>query len=44
MGLLPVTGISLPFVSYGGSFLVVTMSVIGMAMSVYKAGLVARKY
>ena len=30
IGLLPVTGISLPFVSYGGSFLVVSLVLVGM--------------
>ena len=43
IGLLPVTGISLPFVSYGGSFLVVMLSLIGITMNVYKSGLISRK-
>lgn len=34
MGVMPVTGISLPFLSYGGSFLVVSMLLIGVAQSV----------
>jgi rod shape determining protein RodA len=34
MGILPVTGISLPFVSYGGSFLIMSLAMIGMAQSV----------
>ena len=34
MGLLPVTGISLPFVSLGGSFLLTSLFTIGMAQSV----------
>lgn len=43
IGLLPVTGISLPFVSYGGSFVVVMMTLIGIVMNVYKSGLISRK-
>jgi rod shape determining protein RodA len=34
MGLMPVTGISLPFLSYGGSFLVISLLLVGMAESV----------
>lgn len=34
LGLLPVTGISLPFLSYGGSFLIISLLLIGMAQSV----------
>lgn len=34
MGIMPVMGISLPFVSYGGSFLVASMMMIGIAESV----------
>jgi len=34
MGVTPVMGISLPFLSYGGSFLVVSLSLIGIAESV----------
>ena len=34
MGIMPVTGISLPFLSYGGSFLVTAMALIGIAQSV----------
>lgn len=34
MGLLPVTGIPLPFISYGGSSLVTNMIAIGLVMSV----------
>ena len=33
IGLLPVTGITLPFVSYGGSSLVTTYAMIGLAMN-----------
>ena len=43
IGLLPVTGISLPFVSYGGSFIVVMLTLIGIVMNVYKSGLISRK-
>ena len=31
MGLLPVTGIALPFISYGGSSILSTMIMLGMA-------------
>jgi len=34
MGIMPVTGISLPFVSYGGSFLLICLIMIGVAESV----------
>ena len=34
MGLTPVTGIPLPFVSYGGTFLLVNMIAIGISLSV----------
>lgn len=34
LGVMPVTGIPLPFLSYGGSFLVVSLSLIGCAESV----------
>ncbi|MEK7159659.1 MAG: rod shape-determining protein RodA [Patescibacteria group bacterium] len=34
MGVTPVMGISLPFLSYGGSFLVVSLALIGVAESV----------
>ena len=34
MGLIPVTGIPLPFISYGGTFMLVNMISIGLALSV----------
>lgn len=34
VGVLPVTGISLPFLSYGGSFLIVTFASLGIVFSV----------
>lgn len=34
LGLLPVTGISLPLLSYGGSYLVITLTLLGVAQSV----------
>ncbi|MEL7647146.1 MAG: rod shape-determining protein RodA [Sedimentibacter sp.] len=34
MGLMPVTGIPLPFISYGGTFMLVNMVSIGLALSV----------
>ncbi|HLC89813.1 MAG TPA: FtsW/RodA/SpoVE family cell cycle protein, partial [Patescibacteria group bacterium] len=33
IGLVPVTGVSLPFVSYGGSFLVVSLILVGLVES-----------
>jgi len=33
IGLVPVTGISLPFLSYGGSFLVVSLMLVGIVES-----------
>lgn len=36
MGLMPVTGITLPFLSYGGSSMITNMLVIGIALNVYK--------
>ena len=35
IGLLPVTGMPLPFISYGGSFYVTAMACVGTLMSVY---------
>ena len=38
MGLLPVTGIPLPFISYGGSNMLATLATIGIVLSVnYRA-------
>ncbi len=34
LGLMPVTGIGLPFVSYGGSYLVITFALLGLAQGV----------
>ena len=34
MGIMPVTGITLPFVSYGGSSLISSMMGIGLLLSV----------
>ncbi|MBP5313570.1 MAG: rod shape-determining protein RodA, partial [Eggerthellaceae bacterium] len=38
MGMLPVTGIPLPFVSYGSSFMLVNFVMIGIIASVWKFG------
>jgi len=35
VGLLPITGLPLPLLSYGGTFMVVTMSALGIVQSVY---------
>jgi rod shape determining protein RodA len=35
VGLMPITGLPLPLLSYGGTFMVVTMSALGMVQSVY---------
>ena len=34
MGLLPITGVPLPFISYGGSSMLTNMIAIGLIMSV----------
>ena len=38
VGMAPVTGLPLPFVSYGGSFMMVGMAALGIAQSVYRFG------
>ncbi|MDD4871285.1 MAG: rod shape-determining protein RodA [Kiritimatiellae bacterium] len=35
VGLMPITGVPLPLLSYGGTFMVVTMSAMGIVQSVY---------
>jgi rod shape determining protein RodA len=35
VGLMPITGLPLPLLSYGGTFMVVTMSALGIIQSVY---------
>ncbi len=42
IGLLPVTGISLPFVSYGGSFLLTMLILTGVNLSIYRYGVAIR--
>ncbi len=34
-GLMPITGIPLPFVSYGSSFMIVNFAMLGLIASVY---------
>ena len=36
LGITPITGLPLPFLSYGGSFLVVCFLMLGMVQSVYR--------
>jgi cell division protein FtsW len=38
-GILPITGVPLPFVSFGGSSLIVSMGAVGVLLSVGRAGL-----
>ena len=37
IGVIPVTGLSLPLVSYGGSFIVLVMSCLGIMQSIYRS-------
>ena len=37
-GLLPITGVPLPFVSFGGSALIVTLGAVGVLASIARAG------
>lgn len=43
IGLLPVTGISLPLVSYGGSFLVTILLLVGIVLNVNRFGLISQR-
>jgi rod shape determining protein RodA len=36
IGITPITGLPLPFLSYGGSFLVTCFVMLGMVQSVYR--------
>ena len=36
IGLAPITGLTLPFISYGGSSLVSTFFALGLVVSIYK--------
>lgn len=36
IGLAPITGLSLPFVSYGGSFMLMGMAALGLMQSIYR--------
>jgi rod shape determining protein RodA len=43
IGLLPVTGIALPFMSYGGSHLIVEFGLLGLCQAMYQYARVAHK-
>lgn len=43
IGILPVTGVPLPFVSFGGSALVITMAAVGILVNVARQGATARR-
>lgn len=36
IGIMPIAGLSLPFISYGGSFMIVMLSAFGLSQSVWK--------
>ena len=36
LGMMPVTGVPLPFISYGGSFLLVSLSMVGLLLNIGK--------
>ena len=42
-GVIPVVGVPLPFISYGGTSLIVTMAAIGILVNIGKQGLGSRK-
>ncbi|CAN5472610.1 stage V sporulation protein E [soil metagenome] len=42
IGLLPITGLTLPYVSFGGTSLVVTMAATGVLLNIARAGVVRR--
>ncbi|WP_308021713.1 FtsW/RodA/SpoVE family cell cycle protein [Bacillus cereus] len=35
-GLLPISGVSMPFMSYGGSHILLEMMSVGLLMSIYR--------
>lgn len=42
IGVLPITGVPLPFVSFGGSSLIVSLTAVGVLVSIGRAGLPSR--